>query len=143
MPAAQSRSVRVLVAEDNQTNQVVIRAMISKLGHRADLVGNGLEAVDAVRRQPYALVLMDVMMPEMDGLEATRQIRALPEPLGSIPIFGLTAHAAAAEHAACLAAGMDRVITKPVTINALAEPIAEVLAAGPAPSFPADAPPAP
>jgi len=132
-PAAQSRSVRVLVAEDNQTNQVVIRAMVTKLGHRADLVGNGLEAVDAVRTRPYALVLMDVMMPEMDGLEATRLIRALPEPLGSIPIFGLTAHAAAAEHAACLAAGMNRVITKPVTINALAEPIAEVLAASPTP----------
>ncbi len=132
-PAAQGRSLRVLVAEDNQTNQVVIRAMVTKLGHRADLVGNGLEAVDAVRRRPYALVLMDVMMPEMDGLEATRLIRAQPEPLGSIPIFGLTAHAAAAEHAACLAAGMNRVITKPVTINALAEPIAEIVMAGPGP----------
>ncbi len=129
-PAAQDRSLRGLVAEDNQTHQVVIRAMVTKLGHRADIVANGLEAVDAIRQRPYALVLMDVMMPEMDGLEATRLIRALPEPLGSIPIFGLTAHAAAAEHAACLAAGMNRVITKPVTINALAEPIAEIVIAG-------------
>ncbi len=132
-PAAPAHSLRVLVAEDNQTNQVVIRAMIGKLGHRADLVGNGLEAVDAVRKRPYALVLMDVMMPEMDGLEATRLIRALPEPLCRIPIFGLTAHAAAAEHQACLAAGMDRVITKPVTIAALAEPIGELVAADVAP----------
>jgi signal transduction histidine kinase/ActR/RegA family two-component response regulator len=132
-PAVPARSLRVLVAEDNQTNQIVIRAMVSKLGHRADLVANGLEAVDAVRQRPYALVLMDVMMPEMDGLEATRLIRALPGPLGRIPIFGLTAHAAAAEHAACLAAGMDRVITKPVTIAALAEPINEIVTAGAAP----------
>jgi CheY-like chemotaxis protein len=131
-PAAQGRSLRVLVAEDNQTNQIVIRAMVTKLGHRADLVANGLEAVDAVRRRPYALVLMDVMMPEMDGLEATRLIRALPGAAGRIPIFGLTAHAAAAEHAACLAAGMDRVITKPLTINALAGPIAELDDPGPA-----------
>ena len=131
-PVAPARSLRVLVAEDNQTNQVVIRAMITKLGHRADLVGNGLEAVDAVRTRPYALVLMDVMMPEMDGLEATRLIRALPGPLANIPIFGLTAHAAAAEHAACLAAGMDRVITKPVTMAALAEPIGEIVGSTPA-----------
>jgi len=75
-------------------------------------------------------VLMDVMMPEMDGLEATRQIRALPAPLGQIPIFGLTAHSAAAEHQACLDAGMNRVITKPVTITALAGPISELAVAG-------------
>jgi PAS domain S-box-containing protein len=137
-PAVQGRALRVLVAEDNQTNQVVIRAMVTKLGHRADMVGNGLEALDAVKQRPYALVLMDVMMPEMDGLEATRLIRALPGTVGRIPIFGLTAHAAAAEHAACLAAGMNRVITKPVTINALAGPIAEIEDSGPA----VDAPPA-
>jgi signal transduction histidine kinase/PAS domain-containing protein len=133
-PVPRSRALRVLVAEDNQTNQVVIRAMVGKLGHRADLVGNGIEAVEAVRTRPYALVLMDVMMPEMDGLEATRQIRALPGALGRIPIFGLTAHAATAEHEACLAAGMNRVITKPVTITALAEPIGEIAAAIPAPA---------
>jgi CheY-like chemotaxis protein len=122
------RALRVLVAEDNQTNQVVIRAMLAKLGHRADLVGNGLEVVQAVRERPYDVVLMDVMMPEMDGLEATRRIRALGGPLASIPIFGLTAHAAAAEHEACRAAGMDRVITKPVTIAALSVPISEIVA---------------
>jgi PAS domain S-box-containing protein len=126
--APRGRALRVLVAEDNQTNQVVIRAMLGKLGHRADLVGNGMEVVAAVRERPYDVVLMDVMMPELDGLEATRRIRALGGALASIPIFGLTAHAAAAEHAACRAAGMDRVITKPVTIGALAEPIGEIVA---------------
>lgn len=127
--ASAAGPLRVLVAEDNQTNQIVIRAMIAKLGHRADLVANGMEAVDAVRRRPYAVVLMDVMMPEMDGLEATRLIRALPAPLNRIPILGLTAQAAAAEHEACLAAGMDRVITKPVTMAELADAIAEIAAA--------------
>ena len=131
-PAPRGRALRVLVAEDNQTNQVVIRAMLGKLGHRADLVGNGLEVVAAVRERPYDVVLMDVMMPEMDGLEATRRIRALGGAVARIPIFGLTAHAAAAEHEACRAAGMDRVITKPVTIGALSVPIGEIVANLPA-----------
>ncbi len=127
-PAPRGRALRVLVAEDNQTNQVVIRAMLGKLGHRADLVGNGMEVIAAVRERPYDVVLMDVMMPEMDGLEATRRIRAMAGPLARIPIFGLTAHAAAAEHEACRAAGMDQVITKPVTIGALSTPISEIVA---------------
>ena len=126
-----ARALRVLVAEDNQTNQVVIRAMIAKLGHRADLVGNGIEVVEAVQARPYDVVLMDVMMPEMDGLEATRRIRELPGPRGNIPIFGLTAHAAAAEHEACRSAGMERVITKPVTVVALAESLNELVASLP------------
>jgi len=115
--------LRVLVAEDNRTNQLVLRAMLSKLGHDADLVGNGQEVVDLVQARPYDLVLMDVMMPEVDGLEATRQIRAMIGPLALIPILGLTAHAAAADHEACRLAGMDGVITKPVTIRALSETI--------------------
>ena len=122
-----ARAMRVLVAEDNQTNQVVIRAMVAKLGHRADLVGNGIEAVEAMRSRRYDLVLMDVMMPEMDGIEATRRIRAMPAPQGRIPIIGLTAHAAAADHEACRQSGMERVLTKPVTIGALGEAMAEIV----------------
>ncbi len=122
-----ARSLRVLVAEDNQTNQIVIRAMVSKLGHRADLVGNGAEAVQAVQARPYDLVLMDVMMPEMDGIEATKRIRALPDAVSRIPIIGLTAHAAAAEHEACRQSGMERVLTKPVTIGALGEAMTEIV----------------
>ncbi len=118
--------LRVLVAEDNRTNQVLIRAMLARLGHHADLTDNGLEAVAAIARRPYDMVLMDVMMPELDGLEATRRIRALAGPSAAVPIFGLTAHAASAEHAACREAGMDRVITKPVTIGGLADAIGAV-----------------
>jgi CheY-like chemotaxis protein len=119
------RPLRVLVAEDNPTNQMVIRAMVHKLGHCTDLVGNGHEAVAAVQALPYDLLLMDVMMPDMDGIEATRRIRALPGTQGHIPIIGLTAHAAAAEHQACRQAGMDRVLTKPITIGGLREAMAE------------------
>ncbi len=126
------RALRVLVAEDNQTNQVVIRAMVSKLGHRADLVGNGLEALEAAQARPYDLVLMDVMMPEMDGIEATKRIRALPDAAGRIPIIGLTAHAAATEHEACRQSGMQRVLTKPVTIGALGDAIIEIVDGMPA-----------
>ena len=101
--------------------------MVSKLGHRADLVGNGLEALEAVQARPYDVVLMDVMMPEMDGIEATKRIRALPDAVSRIPIIGLTAHAAAAEHDACRQSGMERVLTKPVTIGALGDAMTEIV----------------
>jgi PAS domain S-box-containing protein len=114
------RQASVLVAEDNLTNQAVIRAMIERMGHRADVVGNGLAAVEAVGSKQYDLVLMDVMMPEMDGIEATRMIRAMPPPLCSIPVLGLTAHISPDDHASFRAAGMDSVLTKPVTAKALA-----------------------
>jgi CheY-like chemotaxis protein len=121
--AAQSRHLRVLVAEDSSTNQVVIRGMLERLGHRADLVGDGREAVDAVQMLPYDLVLMDVMMPEMDGVEATRHIRQLPSPLGQIPILGLTANAFYEEHKSFQAAGMNSILSKPVTLKALSRAI--------------------
>jgi PAS domain S-box-containing protein len=121
------RPVRVLVAEDNPTNQLVIRAMIERLGHRADVVGNGLEAVQAVQARAYDMVLMDVMMPGMDGMEATRRIRAMAPPLSAIPVLGLTAHISPQDHADFRAAGMDSVITKPVTAKALAAALAPVV----------------
>jgi two-component system sensor histidine kinase/response regulator len=126
VPAQGLRPVRVLVAEDNAANQLVIRTMIERMGHRADLVANGVEALEAVRSRPYDLVLMDVMMPEMDGIDATRRIRALPPPLCALPVLGLTAHVAPEDHAEFHAAGMDSVITKPVSAKALAEAIAPV-----------------
>jgi len=134
LPAA-PRAVSVLVAEDNPTNQLVIRAMIERLGHRAHIVGTGEEAVASVRAAPFDVVLMDVMMPGMDGIEATRIIRTLPSPLCTIPVFGLTAHAAPEDHALFRAAGMDSILTKPVTSKALAGALAPVVAALDAPAL--------
>jgi CheY-like chemotaxis protein len=117
--------MRVLVAEDNQTNQLVIKAMLDKAGVRADLVGNGREAVSAMRQGVYDLILMDVMMPELDGVSATKEIRALPGRAGRVPIVGLTANTTAEDHSAFEAAGMDMVLTKPVRYQQLAEVISE------------------
>jgi signal transduction histidine kinase/CheY-like chemotaxis protein len=123
-PSAQAAikpKIRVLVAEDNQTNQLVIKALLEKAGVRVDLVGNGLEAVSAVSERPYDLVLMDVMMPELDGVAATRQIRALPGAQSRVPIIGLTANVSKEDHAAFKTAGMDKVLTKPIRYQQLKE----------------------
>jgi CheY-like chemotaxis protein len=113
--------IRVLVAEDNQTNQIVIRGLLEKAGVRVDLVGNGLEAVAAVRERPYDLVLMDVMMPELDGVAATRQIRESPGKESRVPIIGLTANVSEEDHATFKAAGMDMILTKPIRYQQLKE----------------------
>ena len=107
------RGGRVLVAEDNPTNQIIVVTMLEKLGLRVDTVANGAEAVTAVKSIPYDMVLMDMQMPEMDGLEATKLIRQLPEPLGRIPIIGVTANAFREDHERCIQAGMQSVVTKP------------------------------
>ena len=107
------RGGRVLVAEDNPTNQIIVVTMLEKLGLRVDTVANGAEAVTAVKSMPYDMVLMDMQMPEMDGLEATKLIRQLPGPLGRIPIVGVTANAFREDHERCIEAGMQSVVTKP------------------------------
>jgi signal transduction histidine kinase/ActR/RegA family two-component response regulator len=116
---ADRHPLRVLVAEDNIVNQKVVMAMLSHLGYRPDLVANGEEAVDAVRRVPYDVVFMDLQMPELDGVGATRQILA-EHSNGMRPrIVALTANAYDEDREACLAAGMDDYVSKPLKTEAL------------------------
>ena len=124
----------ILVAEDNTVNQVLVKAMLDCQGHRSVIVGNGQEALDRVAQQPFDLVLMDVQMPMMDGLEATRRIRALPGPAGRLPIVAMTANALADDRQLCLDAGMDDYLTKPLDLQALERMISRVaIPARPAP----------
>lgn len=118
--------LRILIAEDNVVNQKVAVAMIQKLGYRADVVVNGLEAVEAVRRQPYDVVFMDIQMPVLDGLDATRQIRA-EHPDGRRPrIVALTANALDGTRRVCLEAGADDYLTKPLEKDTLEAALARV-----------------
>jgi CheY-like chemotaxis protein len=113
--AAIGAGLRVLIAEDNKVNQVVVKQMLEKLGCRVDAVSNGREAVEAVRLAPYHLVFMDVQMPEMDGLAATAAIRALhPADRRDIWIIALTANAFEEDSRRCLDAGMNDFLAKPV-----------------------------
>jgi two-component system sensor histidine kinase/response regulator len=124
-PAAAPAPARVLVAEDNAVNQKVVLHLIEKLGYRADVVANGVEAIEALSRIPYSAILMDCRMPEMDGFAATEHIRQHERRHGGrTPIIALTANAMDGDRERCLAAGMDDYIPKPVTIDALAVALA-------------------
>jgi len=122
---AEASPLRILLAEDNETNQKVTVRMLKSLGYSADIVENGQQALDAVCGQRYDLVLMDVHMPVMDGLTATRRIRALP-PQQQPRIFAMTASVLDSERQECLDAGMERHIAKPIQRQRLAEALAEV-----------------
>ncbi len=125
-PAA-AGGLRILLAEDNATNRFVATRMLERLGHDVQSVVDGQAAVDAVKAGDHDLVLMDMMMPEMDGLTATRVIRAMDGPKSRIPIIGLTANAMEADAEACREAGMDGFVTKPVKAARLEEAMREVM----------------
>jgi CheY-like chemotaxis protein len=112
-------NMRILLAEDNAVNKKVVLQMLRKLGYRADAVADGQEVLKALERQVYDLVLMDIQMPEMDGMEAARQIRK-QRPAAEQPcIMALTAYAMEGDRERCLEAGMDGYISKPVKIDEL------------------------
>ena len=124
------RPWRVLVVEDNSVNQMVVLAILKRLGYQANAVANGKEAIATLTTMPYDLVLMDCQMPEMDGFEATRIIRRPDSPVlnHTIPIVALTANALKSDHDQCLAAGMDDFLTKPIQAKVLAEVLSQRLA---------------
>jgi len=105
---------RILLAEDNPINQEVVRGFLKLQGWACDIAANGLEAVEAVQAKPYDVILMDIQMPGMDGLEATRRIRAMNAPLSDTPIIALTANAMRGDEKRCLEAGMDAYVSKPI-----------------------------
>ena len=111
---------RLLVAEDDAVNQALLATFLEKWDHSVDVVSNGRDAVAAVRNKIYDLVFMDIEMPGLSGIDATRAIRALPDAHRRIPIIALTAHASLASHQECLAAGMNDYVAKPIDRTALA-----------------------
>jgi CheY-like chemotaxis protein len=118
-PARPARRLKVLIAEDNIVNQRVALRQVEKLGHSADVVSNGEEVIEALGRIAYDVILMDCQMPDMDGFEATRRIRRRHDSSASVRIVAMTANAMQGDREACLEAGMDDYVSKPVKIEHL------------------------
>jgi len=128
-PAAvpgKTRSLRVLLAEDNKINQKFATALLAKGGHTVRIAENGHQAVDALRREDFDVILMDIQMPELDGIQATRQIRAMAGPKAGVPIIALTAHALAGAREEYIAAGMNDYVSKPVDQTVLLSKLLEL-----------------
>jgi CheY-like chemotaxis protein/HPt (histidine-containing phosphotransfer) domain-containing protein len=122
------REIRILVVEDNVINQKVTMAILEKLGYRTEIAANGYEALESLQNMPFDLIIMDCEMPEMDGYEATRRIRAwqhaedkVLRQKGNLPIIAMTAHVLEGEREKCIEAGMDDFLSKPVKPQTLAE----------------------
>ena len=123
---AERHPLRILVAEDNVVNQKLALRLLKQMGYRADVASNGIEAIESLERQPYDVVLMDVQMPEMDGLDATRRITARWKAAERPRIVAMTANAMQGDREECLAAGMDDYMTKPIRVDALVEALMQV-----------------
>ena len=124
-PVAAAAALKVLVVDDHPVNQKLATALLQKMGHEVQQAANGLEALERVRGEAFDLVLMDLHMPEMDGLESTRQIRRLPPPRGRVPVVALTANAMEAAQRETEAAGFDNFLTKPLKVQALQAVLAQ------------------
>jgi CheY-like chemotaxis protein len=111
--------LHILLAEDNAVNQKLALRILQQMGYRADAVSNGLEAIESVERQRYDVILMDVQMPEMDGLEATREIVSRWQKGARPQIIAMTANAMQGDREICLEAGMDDYLTKPIRVDDL------------------------
>ena len=134
MPNPPARPLRILLAEDNPVNQIVARSLLQRRGHQVTVVSNGRDAVSAVGAGGFDLLLLDVQMPEMDGLEAAAAIRRAEKGGTHLPILAMTAHAMKGDRERCLAAGMDGYVPKPVRAEELDRAIRAVTAASiPAP----------
>ena len=120
--------LRILLAEDNAVNQKLALRLLQQMGYRADLASNGFEAVDSVQRQRYDVVLMDVQMPELDGLDATRRIAELLPPPARPRIVAMTANAMQGDREMCIEAGMDDYLSKPIRVDRLVEALHRVTA---------------
>jgi CheY-like chemotaxis protein len=118
-------ALRVLLVEDNEVNRKVAARILDSLGCIVEVAVDGIEAVEAVGARLYDLILMDVQMPRMDGYTATERIRELPSPACEIPIVAMTANALEGDREACLKAGMDGYVPKPVRREALREALVE------------------
>ncbi|CAK0751891.1 two-component system, sensor histidine kinase [Azospirillaceae bacterium] len=119
--ASSQRSLRVLLAEDNRINQILVRSMLQKLGHVIQVVENGRQALEAVRAEEWDIVLMDMQMPEMDGEEATKAIRALPPPKNRIPVLALTADVLTEHQERYIRAGINDLVPKPIDWQVLSD----------------------
>ncbi len=138
-PPLADRSLRILLAEDHPVNQMLVVRALEKHGHKVTVVANGKDAVDCVKRQAFDLVLMDVQMPDMDGLEATQLIRAHESQSGGhVPIVAMTAYAMKGDRENCLRQGMDGYLSKPIQPRELLRTVAELAAV--VPSNPGGAP---